>query len=352
MTDNSPRVLLLVDWIPDKGSILMNSLRDAGLDCDIMGTNFHLSRWTPINKILSHWPKCLLVSIRAFHKRRDYDCILAWQQIMGMFLGSIKWVTGASVPDIFILTAIIVERHNPVQEWIRRKFISMACKKVNHIGFLSNAYQKIIQSRFNWPDSRTVLLKSPIILPQIPEFSGYRPDGYVYSVGRSCRDYHTLFAAARQCRQQFAVVTSREAVSGLSIPDNVTLHFDTFGKDADRLMQNCAAVIIPLNMDDSPAGELTLLEAMCYGKPVIITRTVITQEYVRHGENGYLVPLNDIHAMRQAVETIFSDDEKSLQMGKKAREMAMKNHSIDAFAKTIADTILGGRRSEVSDQRS
>ncbi|MGD9972518.1 MAG: glycosyltransferase family 4 protein [Desulfatirhabdiaceae bacterium] len=346
MTDSPPRVLLLVDWVPDKGSLLMKSLRKAGLDCDIMGTDFHLSRWTPLNKILSHWPKCLLVSIRAFQKRHDYDCILAWQQIMGMFLGMIKWITGSSVPNIFILTAIIVERHNPVQEWIRRKFISLSCKRVNHIGFLSNTYKKIIQSRFHWPDSRTVLLKSPIILPEIPEFSGYRPDGYVYSVGRSCRDYKTLFAAARQCRRQFVVVTSREAVSGLSIPDNVTLHFDTFGKDADRLMQNCAAVIIPLNTDNSPAGELTLLEAMCYGKPVIITRTVITREYVIHGENGYLVPKQDSQTLVEAVNDLLSNSEKATKMGLLARKNVLEHHAMDVFTQKISDTIIRDRRSE------
>ena len=47
----SPRVLLLVDWLPERGSLLFESLRKAGLDCDIMGTNFDKSKWTPVNKI-------------------------------------------------------------------------------------------------------------------------------------------------------------------------------------------------------------------------------------------------------------------------------------------------------------
>ncbi|MFZ3045062.1 MAG: glycosyltransferase family 4 protein, partial [Desulfatirhabdiaceae bacterium] len=338
---------LLVDWIPDKGSLLMKSLEKAGLDCDIMGTDFHQSRWTPLNKVLSHWPRCLLVSIKAFQKRHDYDYIITWQQVMGMFLGMIKLITFSDIPRIFLLTAIIVERKNPMLEWIRKQFISLSWRKINRIGFLSREYMQIINNRFRLTKSQPVILKSPIILPGIPEFCGYRPGGYLYSVGRSCRDYKTLFAAASLCSHEFVVVTSRAAVSGLSIPDNVTLYFDTFGRESDRLMKSCAAAIVPLSKDNSPAGELTLLEAMCYGKPVIITRTVITQEYVNHGENGFLVPLMDSRALVEAVEILFSNSEKAANMGRMARKMVLENHGIDGFTQKIAETIIRSLKSEV-----
>jgi hypothetical protein len=104
----TPHALLLVDWIPEKDALLLESLRKAGLDCDIMGINFHQSKWTPLNKIFSHWPKCLWVSIKAFRKRHDYDYMLAWSQIIGTFLGMIKFITRSNIPKVFILEAVVV----------------------------------------------------------------------------------------------------------------------------------------------------------------------------------------------------------------------------------------------------
>jgi len=336
----SPRVLLLVDWLPERGSLLFESLRKAGLDCDIMGTNFDKSKWTPVNKIISHWPRCLWVSLKAFCRRNNYDYVIAWQQTMGTFLGLLKLITFSNFPKVFILMAIIVERQNPLLEWFRRKFISLCWGKVNHIGFLSNAYMRLIQERFNVQESQSVLLTSPIIIEKIPDFSGYKAGSYLYSVGRSLRDYRTLMAAVQSCTHQFVVVTSNAAIKGLVIPDNVTVYRNTFGEESDRLMQQAAAVIIPLSQINSPTGELTLIEAMCYGKPIVITRTVITQEYIVHGQNGFLVPWKNPDAIVEAVNIIFSDPEKADFIGRMARQTVVENHTMDAFSRKVSDIIV------------
>jgi len=338
----SPRVLLLVDWLPESGSLLLESLRKTGLDCDIIGFYFDKSRWTPLNKFISHWPKCLWVSIKAFCRRNDYEYFIAWQQIIGTFLGLLKLITFSDSPKVFILTAIIVERQNRFLEWLRRKFISSCWKKVNHIGFLSYGYMRLIQERFNIRESKSVLLTLPLITDKIPDFSGYKAGSYLYSVGRSYRDYRTLMAAAQTCNHKFVIVTSNATVKRLMIPDNVTVYCDTFGEESDRLMQQAAAVIIPLSRTNSPSGELTLLEAMCYGKPVIITETLITQEYIVHGQNGFLVPWKDPKAIVEAINTLFADTEKADAIGRQARQTLLKNHAIDVYSRKVSDIIVNG----------
>ncbi len=155
-------------------------------------------------------------------------------------------------------------------------------------------------------------------------------------------------AAAQSCNHKFVIVTSGAAIKGLMIPANVTVYRGAFGEESDKLMQQAAAVIIPLSRVNSPSGELTLIEAMCYGKPVIITETLITQEYIVPGQNGFLVPCKDPEAIVEAVNIIFSDPEKADSIGRMARQTAVENHSIDVLSRKVSDIII----SDISGEKS
>lgn len=339
MMKQSPRVLLLLDWLPEKGSLLLDSLRKNGLNCDVMGINFHQSKWTPVNKLLSHWPRSFWISFQAFKRRHDYDYVIARQQVMGMFLGLFKLFFFSSSPKIFILIATIVERNNLFIEKLRRCFITLSYKKIDHIGFVSNAYMRLIQKRFHLSDAQAVHLKLPLDLKEIPDYSGFKADGYLFSMGLSYRDYRTLMQAARKTSRPFVVATLDPYLKDLEIPDNVTIYRNAFGKKADELMEHSAAVILPLDRITSPAGETVLLRAMCYGKPVIITQTIVTEEYIKHGQNGLLVPWKDPDAIVDAINTLFSDPEEADAIGRWARRSVLENHNMDDCAINIIDII-------------
>lgn len=339
MTVKSSRVLLLVDWNPDNGSLLQDCFRKAGLNCDIMGTDYKQSSWTPVNKVLFHWPRCLWVSIKAFNKRHDFDYVIAWPQIMGMFLGIIKLITCSNSPKVFLLNTTIIERKNPLLETLRRWFLSLSFKKVNHISFLSSAYMHLIQERFNLSKTQIVHLRQPITFKTNPDYSGFKPNSYLYSVGLSYRDFPTLMEAAKKSSKQFVLATTDAFLKGLTIPNNVTVYRNAFGNAAEELMKQSAAVIFPLERISSPAGETTLVSAMFYGKPVITTKTIITQEYITHGLNGFLVSWKDPIAIVDAINVIFSDPAKADAIGRRARQSVLNNHTMDIYSRKIIDII-------------
>ncbi|MDF2854534.1 MAG: glycosyl transferase group 1 [Neobacillus sp.] len=66
-----------------------------------------------------------------------------------------------------------------------------------------------------------------------------------------------------------------------------------------------------------------LLEAMMMGLPCISTNCAGSDEYIRNGENGLLVPTNDENAMAQAINQMLSNDAKRQQYGKTAAEDAV-----------------------------
>ena len=345
--NKSLRVLVLVDWNPENGSLLLDCLRTHGLDCDLMGTDYKRSQWTPLNKVFFHWPRCLWVSIKAFRRRHCYDYVIAWPQVIGVFMGFIKLITFSNSPKLFLLNTTIVERKNPLMAILRQWFIAVSLKKVNHISFLSDKYLHLIQKHFNLAEAQLIHLKQPLTFDRTPDYSGFKPDGYLYSVGLSYRDFPTLMAAAKKSEKKFVLATTDAFLKGLTIPENVTVYRNTFGKAAEELMQNAAAVIFPLERIDSPAGETTLVSAMCYGKPVITTRTITTEEYIEDGKNGYLVPGQDPDAIVAAINTIFSHPDQAEEIGRRARQSALENHTMELYAKKIFN-IIGDNCREVS----
>ena len=85
---------------------------------------------------------------------------------------------------------------------------------------------------------------------------------------------------------------------------------------------------------------LVINEAMANGLPVITTdRCVAGLELVKEGENGYLVPTDDVKALKQAIEKIFAVQENVTSMGEKSLEI-ISNYTIESMVKRHLE-ILG-----------
>jgi glycosyltransferase involved in cell wall biosynthesis len=67
---------------------------------------------------------------------------------------------------------------------------------------------------------------------------------------------------------------------------------------------------------------LALIEAMCYGIPVITTPVSGIPDIVTDRKNGLLVPPGDIEALSHAMAVSILDESFRLSMGKAARETA------------------------------
>jgi len=72
---------------------------------------------------------------------------------------------------------------------------------------------------------------------------------------------------------------------------------------------------------------LVLVESMACGTPVIATATEGARDIVTHGVDGFLVPINDIDSLANAICKLIENPELRKQMGKNARRKAEKKFS-------------------------
>jgi mannosyltransferase len=81
---------------------------------------------------------------------------------------------------------------------------------------------------------------------------------------------------------------------------------------------------------------LTLLEAMAAGAALVATRAGAAEQVVREGETGFLVATGDADALADAIEPLMRDPTRAAEIGRRGRERAAAEFSIDVEAEKIA----------------
>jgi len=166
-------------------------------------------------------------------------------------------------------------------------------------------------------------------------------DGYVFSAGRTGRDWQTLAKAAAQCDAQFVGVMSRQEAERTTFPLNFTVHADIPYERYLGLLKRARIVAIPLQIHAYSSGQVALLEAMALGKPVVCTKVLGTEDYVLHGSNGLMVPPGDDSALASAIKSLLSDTGLERGIAAGALQTVLAEHTFENYVSRILGIATG-----------
>ncbi len=194
-----------------------------------------------------------------------------------------------------------------------------------------------------WRHPRTILYGGAEV-PEVPEQVA-EPQGYALFVGRLLPHKGVLqLIEALGPDTPLRVLGRpydpeyfrklREAAAGKDVT------FITDADDAELRRQYLGASVvlqpsIPVHAGMNDTAELlglVALEGMAHGKPVIVTRTASLPELVRDGVTGFIVPPGDARALREKVEMLVRDPERSRGMGAAARKHVRASFTWDEVA--------------------
>ncbi|HEX5460818.1 MAG TPA: glycosyltransferase family 4 protein [Steroidobacteraceae bacterium] len=99
-------------------------------------------------------------------------------------------------------------------------------------------------------------------------------------------------------------------------------------------MAQCRVYVLPSYREGTPR---TVLEAMAMGRPIITTDAPGCRETVRHGWNGYLVPVRDSSALASAMESFIAEPRLVEKMGANSRQLVESAYDGRRVAQTIVD---------------
>jgi glycosyltransferase involved in cell wall biosynthesis len=125
-------------------------------------------------------------------------------------------------------------------------------------------------------------------------------------------------------------------VHRLGLSDRITLPGAVSDQELHTMMAACDAFCLP-SIERTEAFGITLLEAMCFGKPLISTaiKGSGTGWVNKNGETGIVVPPGDMDALRRAIEYIMSERKLCHEMGLKAYERFQSHFHIQDVARQV-----------------
>lgn len=95
--------------------------------------------------------------------------------------------------------------------------------------------------------------------------------------------------------------------------------------DVRPAIKACSVYVLPSYREGTPR---TVLEAMAMGRAIVTTDAPGCRETVVHGDNGYLVPVQDVEALTLAMRRFIEEPELQQLMGARSRQMAEDKYDV------------------------
>lgn len=112
----------------------------------------------------------------------------------------------------------------------------------------------------------------------------------------------------------------------------VTFYGAASWEHAIELLSVMDIVVVPSRFE---GFGLSAAEAMAACKPVIASDTSGLKEVVNHNHTGLLFSVNDVSALKNAIQTLISDSQLRDQFGRAGKERVLSNFSNEIYVKRI-----------------
>ena len=193
--------------------------------------------------------------------------------------------------------------------------------------------------------NKQLSLKKANFIPLVVDNSEITPSSiekdYIFSAGRISRDYATLIEATKNIGTDVHIIAGRDTVTrknnleGLQLSDNIHVHYEVPYDQYIKLLRECKLVVLPLKDVNYACGQRVLLEAFAAGKPLIVTKTVATLDYVENNTTGIFVKANDHEELREKILLLLQSEDMRRCLGENARKMVDVKFNLQEMGKNI-----------------
>lgn len=284
------------------------------------------------------------MAVARLAKRSGYDVVVSLSERVGIPL--------ALLLDRRI-RHVVIFHHGMSRQKLRLIKALKLQRRWDVIAALSRAEAEGMRTALGLDDQRVVALHTPV------DVDFYKPsqpstgrEAFVQSLGLSHRDYPTLIRAMRRLphipchlRVGSTWVTRRGGHEKEILPPNVALQPFVHPSVLRQCYEESRFIIVPIRASTQwSAGCTSVQAAQAMGKPVVATRRPGLSEYLINGETGLLVEPGDDRGMAEAIEALWNDPQRVVEMGRRAREWIASNYSLDQWLDKVTHLIEQARK--------
>lgn len=295
-------------------------------------------RWAAVTAPLSPAPFVgivgdLMQAARTAMTWQRYDVVITGSVRRAALYGCLKRLLPCRAPRIMLLEARFDDPQPRLSWRAKVLFQRIAFSAVDAICVSARAEILDYSTRLGLPPHRFhfVPWHTNVISPAIHSCN----EGYVFSAGRTGRDWETLSVAAKNVQARFVAVMSRSDSQAIHFPSNVETYVDIPYESYRRLLEQARIVVVPLQVHAYSSGQVALLEAMSLGKPVVCTRVLGTEDYLRHGENGLFVLPNDPDSLAATLDELLANRQLEAALGRRALQTILEKHTFGHYVNNV-----------------
>lgn len=237
---------------------------------------------------LIRYAKYFLTPMKIAKNRNNYDKVLAWQQFYGLILAFyFRLMHVKESPEIVVLTFIYKPKKSLIGK-IYDKFMRYIVTSgyIKYFVVFSESEKRRYADYFDIPESQFIFetLGYEDKTKDVPRLES---EDFYLAAGRSNRDYKFLTEAWSKRKEKLEIIC--DTLNLKSATENIKILTNCHDDDYFRELAKCRAVIVPLEDTHISSGQLVIIQAMMYGKPVIVTENNTVTDYIDSGRTGLVI---------------------------------------------------------------
>lgn len=298
---NNKNVILI-----DNDKEQMKEFKEGIEKCSNQKWDFILEQTNKENNEVIRYLKYFIFSLKIFLKRKKINSIVAWQQFYGIIFAFYCRVFHVKkINNLYICTFIYKDKKRIKRLYYKFIKYAISSKYVDKIICFSKSECENYAKIFNIDKNKFIYLNLGIKKIDTKKYKTNSKEKYILSCGKSNRDYNFLIDALKDTKYNVKIICNNLKKESMK---NIQIYNNTFGEEYFKMLANCYCVVIPLKDKKISSGQLVLLQAMQFKKPIIITDTVTVKTYVKNLDNGILIK-NTKENLIESLEKLYTDKE-------------------------------------------
>ena len=152
------------------------------------------------------------------------------------------------------------------------------------------------------------------------------------------KGFNLLPTIMTELGDDFELLYTKSESSNFIVPKNMKPIPYQSPSDLARLYRSVDALIFPSRLE---GFGLVVAEAMACGLPVVVARSSALTELVEHGVTGFLCEQDNIDEFVQTIQYLKQNPEVCIEVGKRAREVALKKFNVDDMVNKYIELYAG-----------